>query len=73
MTPKICEGFGIEQYNAEQAIASLAAAPSELAAQAIFRLLREDVKAQLRRVVHKVAGERAAPFGWTHAETDTPQ
>lgn len=49
---------GIEQYTVEEAIASLVNAPSQSAAEAIFRLLDPAVKAQIRRAAHVVAGER---------------
>lgn len=53
------KGKAIEQYDAEMAIQAISLAPSEYAALAIFRLLRPEVRAHLRRVVHRMVGERA--------------
>ena len=52
------KGLAIEQYDAEMAIEAIVAAPSQSAAESIFRLLNPTVKAQLRRAAHAVAGER---------------
>ncbi len=52
------KGKAIEQYDAEMAIASISAAPSQYAAEAIWRLLDPEVKKQIRRAAHVIFGER---------------